>query len=165
MRLNLGCGLHPEDGYVNADIAALPGVDVVCDLDAAPWPWPDESCEEIVASHLFEHIAHPVLFMAEAWRILTIGGLLDIRVPGGAYVDKDDRYWLPHRHSLTDPTHVRHCTPQTWDYWIPGQMLHEGYGYQMGSVKGGPRYSCDAVMLVGQEQEELRVLLRKLGDD
>ena len=36
-RLNLGCGHIPLDGYVNVDIRALPGVDVVAPVDALPF--------------------------------------------------------------------------------------------------------------------------------
>jgi len=33
-RLNLGCGRNPFTGWINVDVAALPGVDVVADLNA-----------------------------------------------------------------------------------------------------------------------------------
>ncbi len=153
LRLNLGCGLSPEDGMVNADIQALPGVDVVCDVDQ-PWPWPDDSAEYIIASHLFEHIDQPALFMKEAWRVLAEGGILDIRVP-----------YYRHPFAFTDPTHKRFCTELTFDYWIPGKGLHEAYGNQFGSGKGGPRFASESLTLVGAQGEELRVVLRKLGDD
>jgi len=34
VRLNLGCGLQPMDGWVNVDRCDLPGVDLVYDLDS-----------------------------------------------------------------------------------------------------------------------------------
>src|SRR5260221_6456805 len=40
-----------------------PHVDVVHDLDALPWPWPDASCDEILALDVFEHLH----LMPEAW--------------------------------------------------------------------------------------------------
>jgi SAM-dependent methyltransferase len=153
IKLNLGCGPHILDGYVNADIVPLPGVDIVTDLDQA-WPWEDESAEYILASHLFEHVNDSILFMREAHRVLAEDGILDIRVP-----------YYRHVFAFTDPTHKRFCTELTWDYWIPGRPLHEAYGPGFGSVKGGPRYACDQMLLVGTEHEELRAILRKLGDD
>ena len=153
IRLNLGCGPIILPDTVNVDIVPLPGVDVVTDLDQ-PWPWADETVSEILASHLFEHVTSPVLFMAEAWRVLAPGGGLDIRVP-----------YYRHVFAFTDPTHRRFCTELTFDYWIPGEALHDAYGPGFGSVKGGPRFEREGMFLVGEQQEELRVVLRKLGDE
>jgi SAM-dependent methyltransferase len=153
IRLNLGCGTSPAEGMVNVDILPLPGVDLVADLDQ-PWPWPDGAAEYIVASHLFEHVVDPLLFMAEAHRVLAADGILDIRVP-----------YYQHVFAFTDPTHKRFCTELTFDYWVPGEGLHEAYGAGMGSVKGGPRFAYQHRGLAGQQAEELRVILRRLGDD
>ena len=163
LRLNLGCGPVIWDGWVNVDIVPLPGVDVVTDLDQAPWPWPDDSVSEIIASHLYEHVKDPLLFMAEAWRVLATDGILDIRVPGGVYLAEG--YWLPHQHQFTDPTHLRACTPLSWDYWLPGRPLHSAYGPGFGSVKGGPRFAMENLKAAGEQHEELRAVMRKLGDD
>jgi SAM-dependent methyltransferase len=154
LRLNLGCGLHVVDNMVNADIEPLPGVDVVCDLDQR-WPWADGTTEYILASHVFEHIGEPVHFMAEAWRVLATDGVLDVRCP-----------YYRHPNAFTDPTHRRFATEHMWDYWIPGTALHGQYGPGFGSVKGGPRFTAEAVQLVGAEGEEIRVVLRRMeGDD
>src|SRR5258708_3920650 len=72
IRLNLGCGPALMEGFVNVDIFAWPGVDVIADLDQ-PWPFEDGSCEFIVAAHVLEHLTEPVLFMKEAWRVLRSG--------------------------------------------------------------------------------------------
>lgn len=153
IKLNLGCGPSTAEGFVNVDIVPLPGVDLVADLDQ-PWPWADDSVSYIVASHLFEHVDKPILFMAEAWRVLAADGILDIRVP----------HWQ-HIFAYSDPTHKRYCTELTFDYWIPGAGLHQAYGAGFGSVKGGPRFACEGKTMAGEQHEELRVILRKLGDD
>lgn len=79
-RLNLGCGKvifpwtaekeatrHPllglpasayEPDWRNVDALSMPGVDDIVDLFAYPWPWDDNSVDEIWASHLIEHIPH-----------------------------------------------------------------------------------------------------------
>lgn len=154
MRLNLGCGQGISDEFVNVDIVALPGVDVVADLDQ-DWPWKGGSVEYILASHVFEHIERPVHFMAEAWRVLEDGGVLDIRVP----------YWR-HSNSFTDPTHKRFCTERTFDYWIPGTSLHAQLGAGMGSppvVFAGleaklSKYEGEVI------PNEFRAVLGKVGD-
>lgn len=153
LRLNLGCGLTIADDMVNVDIMPLPGVDVVTDLDQ-PWPWADETAELMLASHLFEHVDKPVYFMGEAWRVLAADGVLDIRVP-----------YYKHCFAFTDPTHKRFCTELTFDYWVPGKALHDAYGPGFGSMKGGPRFTYEGLFLVGEQGEEMRAILRKLGDD
>ena len=152
-RLNLGCGADIDPDMVNADIVALPGVDVVTDLDK-PWPWKDGSAGYIKASHVFEHLADPLLFMAEAWRVLVPGGLLDIRVP----------YWK-HPFAFTDPTHRRFCTEMTWDYWVPGRDLHTAYGAGFGSGNGRNVYAMERLSLNGYQQEELQAVLVKEGGE
>lgn len=152
-RLNLGCGTDIDPGMVNADLVALPGVDVVCDLDQ-PWPWKDATACYIKASHVFEHVADPVLFMSEAWRVLAPGGLLDIRVP----------YWR-HIFAFTDPTHKRFCTEMTWDYWVPGQDLHAAYGPGFGSGNGVNIFRMETLSLNGRQQEELRVVLGRIEEE
>ena len=41
LKLNLGCGQNPRDGYLNVD--KYGSADLTCDLEAFPWPWPDNS--------------------------------------------------------------------------------------------------------------------------
>ncbi len=75
------------------------------------------SAEYILASHVFEHLNNPVLFMTESWRVLEAGGVLQVCVP-----------YYKHPNSFADPTHKRHCTEHTFDYWIDGAPYHIQYG-------------------------------------
>ncbi len=59
-KLNLGCGKVSKEGYWNVDIKKLDGVDEAVDLFTFPWPWPDNTFDEVYASHLVEHIPHLV---------------------------------------------------------------------------------------------------------
>jgi SAM-dependent methyltransferase len=81
MKLNLGCGRFPKPGFVNVDREAIPGVDVVHDLDAIPYPFADGSCEVIEADHVLEHLGRVFAVMAELDRLLAPGGTLRLRVP------------------------------------------------------------------------------------
>jgi len=121
--LNLGCGADIIDGAVNTDIAPGPGIDVVWDLDRHPWPWPDRSFDTVLAYDVWEHVDNPIGFMAEAHRVLSVGGLLGIRTcslrdEGGAVADAGFR----------DPTHRRWATRDTFHYWVPGTFWWEKYG-------------------------------------
>lgn len=124
MRLNLGSGSMPkEEGVVNVDIAALPEVDVVHDLDVIPWPFDDACADAVTAIDVFEHVANPIGFMTESHRVLETGGSLYLKVPHFRHPD-----------AFTDPTHRRFCTQHTWDYWIKGQVLFDLHNAAYGGV-------------------------------
>ncbi|WP_219729845.1 hypothetical protein [Sodalinema gerasimenkoae] len=46
LRLNLGCGYRPMEGYVNVDLYGTP--DLVWDLETFPWPWSDNTVAEVM---------------------------------------------------------------------------------------------------------------------
>lgn len=117
MKLNLGCGTHPREGWVNLDRVKMPGVDVVHDLDDLPWPFIDGEAEEIFGEDVFEHVDDPIGFMAECWRVLAVGGHLRLRTT----------FWQS-KSAYTDPTHKRFCTELTFDYWCIGTEYAERYG-------------------------------------
>jgi predicted SAM-dependent methyltransferase len=60
VNLNLGCSSYIMPGWVNVDCRPLPGVDVVCDLEQIPWPWKDNSVDEVLMSHFLEHLDDPM---------------------------------------------------------------------------------------------------------
>lgn len=53
LRLNIGSGHRPIDGFINIDGRELPGVDMVA--DAANLPFDEGGVSEIFSSHLIEH--------------------------------------------------------------------------------------------------------------
>lgn len=154
LRLNLGCGraqfpaepgakvvAHiaaylPDSaydeaaGWVNVDRIRQSGVQQVVDTFHYPWPWADNSVDEIWASHIVEHIPHDpkVRFFAprilrdlvkhahdgfyawfyEAWRVLKPGGLIHIVCP-----------WAWCVTGMSDPQHTRYITSQTFSYLQP----------------------------------------------
>lgn len=104
LRLNLGSGQQPLEGYVNVDLYGTP--DLVCDLEAFPWPWDSGSVDEVVMSHVLEHLGRtPDAFigvMKELYRVCRDGARVRIRVPHPR-----------HDFFLADPTHVRPILPAT----------------------------------------------------
>lgn len=80
-RLNLGCGKRYRDGYINVDWSPETKADILCDLNHLPYQWPDNSFDEVYASHILEHLDKPVAVMKEIHRILRPGGLCHLRVP------------------------------------------------------------------------------------
>lgn len=82
--LNLGCGDTKMLGAVNVDSIKLPNVDMVFDLERFPYPFKENSVDEVhmyfVLEHLFDHMG----VIKELHRILKKGGMLYIRVPHGS---------------------------------------------------------------------------------
>ena len=80
MRLNLGCGYSKLDGWVNVDLFEICEPDVIHDLNE-PFPWEDNSIEQIVAIHTMEHLHNWWGAFCECARVLEPGGTVEIRVP------------------------------------------------------------------------------------
>jgi len=146
-KLNVGCGRFPMADAVNLDRVAGAGVDVVHDLDDIPWPFDNASFNTVHGVQVFEHVDDPVGFMCEAWRILADDGELHLSVP----------HWQS-ENSHTDPTHRRHCTLHTWDYWIAGTPLN----LSNGPVYGGDTHRFTAVR-VEHVGDDIHVHLRKIA--
>lgn len=102
--LVLGAGPHHQRRPLTheetlVDCRSFDGTtDVVHDLSIYPWPFEDNSYDEITAVHLVEHLVDLVGFMNECWRILKPGGALYVVTP-----EAGKNYDLTH----ADPTHVR----------------------------------------------------------
>ncbi|MBI4448904.1 class I SAM-dependent methyltransferase [Candidatus Woesearchaeota archaeon] len=112
MKLNLGCGRDIRAGYVNLDSRKLKGVDVVHDLEKVPYPFKDGSFDEIVASHVLEHMADLAKVMQELCRISKKGGRIHAIVP-----------YFSNPGSFGDPTHKRFFTYETFDYFTENSAL------------------------------------------
>jgi len=121
-RLNVGCGRSPLEGWVNLDSVALPGVDIVVDLESCattPLPFSENSVEEFLLSHVLEHIRQVLELMQELWRIAKPDAKMLVRVPYGA---SDDAY--------EDPTHVRQFFSGSFGYFSQPFYWRADYGYR-----------------------------------
>ncbi len=78
MRLNIGCGRNPLDGYLNVDFL---GGDIRC--NGMVLPFKDNTFERVLLSHVLEHIPDVDRALREISRILRVGGILIVVVPYG----------------------------------------------------------------------------------
>lgn len=120
--LNLGCGNRPFSGasVVNHDrISHRPEISVAWDLNDLPWPWEDASFDVIAAWACLEHLSHDlVVSFDECWRILKVGGQLNVKLP----------YWN-HEHSFNDPTHRWKFGLGVFDFFDPETRDGQVYAF------------------------------------
>lgn len=81
MKVEIGGGLTPREGYLSCDIRKLPKVDYVCNADNLPFN--NDELEEVYSRHLIEHLTlKEFLKTLEEWnRVLKVGGVLYIICP------------------------------------------------------------------------------------
>lgn len=79
-KLNIGCGKDLRDGYINIDIVDYGG-NVVHDLNKVPYPFEDNTFDEILASHVMEHLNNFNSTVTELHRILKPNGILTVYAP------------------------------------------------------------------------------------
>lgn len=108
MRLNLGCGTDIIPGFINLDIVKLDGVDVVHDLSKYPYPFEENTFDEIVAIDVIEHLPSTVQVIEELYRISSPNAKILVHVP----------YWN-HRVGYGDITHLRVFDFESFDFFDP----------------------------------------------
>jgi hypothetical protein len=105
MKLNLGCGDKKIEGWVNVDLFPACNPDMVVNLEHFPYPWKDNSIDEILLQHVLEHLGQLtdvyLKIIQELYRICKNGTIVHIQVPHPRHDD-----------FLGDPTHVRPITKE-----------------------------------------------------
>lgn len=162
--LNLGCGrvilpasrpahhalvdeaIYDYPLWHNVDRNNMPGVSECLDIFRYPWPWPDNSFDAALLTHIVEHIPHEIrihagddpvrpevsrvlqcqdgwyAFFAELYRVLTPGAIAHILAPYG---------WS--QGAITDPTHTRMVTEQTFTHSMKPDE-NSPFAYETGGI-------------------------------
>ena len=150
-KVNLGGGRqsYEHPGYVSVDRIKSDGVNIVWDLESGlpkkfihdlvsssgsygptyeVSVFPDDSVDEFLSKHCFEHVRNLLPLMDEIWDALKPDGTLHVMVPNGHHI----------RAAYSDPTHVRTFVPETFQYWTQESLnaypytdkawrIHDGY--------------------------------------
>jgi len=110
-KVDLCCGQAKRQGYVGVDALALPGVDIVFDLNNDPWPFADNSIGMFRMQDAIEHLKDPIKTMKELWRCLVPYGWVMIDVPS-----------TDGRGAFQDPTHVSYWNSNSFWYYTKKQQ-------------------------------------------
>lgn len=98
--LHLGCGRKYHPAAVNVDLVAATGPDLVHDLNARPWPLPDDQFDEVWAYDVLEHLDDVIGSMEEIHRVCRPGAVVRITVPhfssANAFTDPTHRHYFSH---------------------------------------------------------------------
>lgn len=132
-RLDLGCGTKKREGFHGVDCRDFDGVDTIFDLRSTPWPWGENTIEEVHSSHFVEHLtgAERIGFFNELCRVMKQGGKALIVTPD----------WS-HACAYGDPTHQ--WPPMSGWYalylnkaWRDANAPHVGYTCDFDYAIGG----------------------------
>lgn len=107
--LDIGCGDRKAGpNFIGMDARKLPGVDIVHDLEAIPWPLPDDCARVIVFKHVLEHV--------KPWKFLDVMNEVHRVAVDDAQIMISGPYALDHGY-LQDPTHCRPIVEATFCYF------------------------------------------------
>jgi SAM-dependent methyltransferase len=115
LKLNIGCGTDTRPCYINLDIAQLPGVDIVHDINM-PLPFAAGVFTEILALDVLEHVTDLPAVMKELHRVLAPDGRLILKVPH-----------FTSRNNYIDPTHKRMFSVFTFDFFAQNHTWKRTY--------------------------------------
>jgi len=118
--LNLGAGNKLIKGAVNHDVTYhRPGIDMTWDLNQMPWPWDDETFNEVYALSVLEHLRQNLAeSVNEIWRITKPDGFAHIKLP----------YWNSAT-SYSDPTHLHVVSEAIFDQFDPSTKRGKEYAF------------------------------------
>ncbi|MHA1225146.1 MAG: class I SAM-dependent methyltransferase [Candidatus Hodarchaeales archaeon] len=100
MRLDIGCGKNPRQGYIGIDKEDY-GQEIIRDIEKECLPFSDSTIDEIFCQHVLEHLDDPMFVIDEFWRVLKPHGKAWIIVP---HKDNIKAYALRHKRYFNEYT-------------------------------------------------------------
>jgi len=100
MKINLGSGIKRFDNFINVDSDPTCNPDYVVKLGVDKLPFMDNSVDEVLAHHVFEHIGDGFFsFLQDLYRVCVHEAIIEVQVPHPR-----------HDYFLGDLTHIRPIT-------------------------------------------------------
>jgi ubiquinone/menaquinone biosynthesis C-methylase UbiE len=109
IKLDIGCGPNPKEGFDGVDCIKFPAVKHVVKLGSRPLPFAAGSVDEIHSSHFLEHLTQEerCFFMNDVYRVLKPTGSMALVVP----------HWASGR-AYGDPTHKWPAISEMFFYYL-----------------------------------------------
>ena len=118
MKLDVGCGSSKKKDFIGIDILDFKGVDIVHDLGTFPYPFDDNSVDEIWMDQVLEHLINPTDVLNELYRICKNNAKITIGVP-----------YFRSFYSCIDPTHRNFFGVYWFDYFDQTRPFAKRYNY------------------------------------
>ena len=81
LKLNLGCGEDYKKGWINVDYRDNISIDLKHDLNKFPYPFKEDTFDEILMKSVLEHLENPIKTLKELVRISKNNAKITILVP------------------------------------------------------------------------------------
>ena len=163
--LELGCGsglnyknlriVAPATEYYGVDIlapsAVPPGILYSqVDLDKNALPYPDNSFDAILFTHVIEHLRDPFSLGHEIRRVMKAGGSIYVETPNWTSILVPSFRFKAHQHNpfnfFDDPSHIRPYTKQSLFEFLDGACRLRVE--RVGTVRNWPRIPWDFLKIV-----------------
>jgi phytanoyl-CoA hydroxylase len=114
-RLDLGCGSAKRDGFIGLDHVEGPDVDHVLDLTKDPYPFADQSVDEVYSAHFLEHIEEPNHVFEQIGRICKDHARIEFWTP---YAFTKEAFLYGHLQYITEEMWLHLCVSHR-DLFVP----------------------------------------------
>lgn len=105
-KINFGCGDDYKEGYINTDCRNNIKKDIFVDLNKTPYPFEDNTFEEILIRNVLEHIDNPISMLKECIRIGKKECKIIIQVPHSTSYVNDAS--MQHKARFNEKTFLKH---------------------------------------------------------
>ena len=115
--LDIGCGMDKTENVIGMDISDTSGAEVIHDMNNYPYPFENESFDEIICYDTFILVKNPIKFLREVYRILK---------PESKFILKNP--YFKSRTAYLDPLdNKRFIGVHYFDIYDPGKILFSKY--------------------------------------
>jgi predicted SAM-dependent methyltransferase len=116
--LDLGCGKKKRPGTIGVDYSDRHDADVIHDLNVFPYPFEDNSIDQVYLDNVIEHLNDPMRVMEEVHRICKVGAQVKVIVP-----------YFRSLYAFTDPTHKHFFAVDSFAFYDPDHIICQRYDY------------------------------------